>query len=263
MVRIPAGTFRMGASKEVQNAAAQLCQEEIGPANAKGCRVDQFQVEGPERRVFLSAFEIERVEVTVAAYRRCVQAGVCSPQPLLNPDERFGAPDLPVTSVTFAEAERYCSWRGGRLPTEAEWERAARGRDGRTWPWGNVPRPNASNHGRFYTVGELSPTPYIVLQPDPSDGHAFLAPVGSFPEGASVEGVFDLSGNAMEWTADVFQEDPPQLRGSVNPHGPAAGSIRVVRGGSFRQPRMYQRTTFRDAVAADLRSPELGFRCVR
>ena len=112
-------------------------------------------------------------------------------------------------------------------------------------------------------LGELGPNPYPVLQPDPSDGFAFLAPVGSFPGGASADGVLDLSGNALEWTADVYHEDPPQRLSTVNPHGPPSGSLRVVRGGSWRQPRMFQRTTSRDGLAPESRSPEIGFRCAR
>jgi formylglycine-generating enzyme required for sulfatase activity len=263
MVRIPAGEFLMGATVEAQAAAVHLCREELRPRQGAGCKDDAFVGEGPPKRVFLSEFFIDRVEVTVEAWRRCAQAGACSPEPLLQPDRRFLAPTLPITSVTWDEAARYCAWRGGRLPTEAEWERAARGTDGRTWPWGSEPRGDRSNHGRFYTVGELGPQPEPVLRPDASDGFALLAPVGSFPEGASPEGVLDLAGNAMEWTADVFIEEPPQKASQVNPRGPLIGSTRTVRGGSWRQPRLYQRTTARDAAPPDTRSPEIGFRCAR
>jgi formylglycine-generating enzyme required for sulfatase activity len=263
MVSIPAGTFTMGATDEQRKAAVTLCRDELGPKFEKICDAESFAREGPDRTVWLSAFHIDRVEVTVQAYRACVQAGACSPQPLLQPDERFLRPELPITSVTADEAEQYCRWRGARLPTEAEWERAARGRDGRTWPWGNRPSASFSNHGKLAIAGELSPMPYAVLQPDPSDGYTFLAPVGSFPQGASADGVLDLSGNASEWTADYFGEEPPQKLGTVNPRGPREGAMRVVRGGSWRQPRMFQRTTSRDGLPVDTRSSELGFRCAR
>jgi formylglycine-generating enzyme len=262
-IGIPGGVFRMGATKEGLTAAVQLCREEIGTSQERACQPEVFASEGPDRRVFLGPFAIDRVEVTVGAYRACVQAGGCAPQPLLQPDERFLVPTVPVTSITWGEAARYCAFSGGRLPTEAEWERAARGRDGRTWPWGNIPKATAANHGRFLTVQELSPNPYTVLQSDPSDGFAFLAPVGSFPSGASSDGVLDLAGNAMEWTADVYNELPPQQKTTVNPRGPQEGSLRVVRGGSWRQPRIFQRTTARDGVSPDTRSPEIGFRCAR
>jgi formylglycine-generating enzyme required for sulfatase activity len=257
-VHFPAGRFVMGTDDT--RAYDALCLEEM--PNPRMCS-HKVTNEKPAREVFISAFQLDRVEVTVRAWRSCVQAGACSPQPLEQPDARFLEPELPITAVTWQEATQYCHWRGGRLPTEAEWERAARGRDGRTWPWGNLPRPTASNHGRVMALNELSPSPYPVFQPDPSDGFAFLAPVGSYPQGASPEGVLDLAGNAAEWTADVYQEEPPQLSSSVNPRGPAAGGYRVIRGGSWREPRILQRTTNRDAVPPDTRSPEIGFRCAR
>lgn len=262
-IGIPAGTFAMGATKEGIEGALAICREEITGGKERACAAEVFRAEEPARKVFLSAFQIGRTEVTVRAYRACVQAGVCSPEPLLHRDERFLKPELPITHVTWHEAARYCAFVGGRLPTEAEWERAARGRDGRTWPWGNVARPGHSNHGRF-VAAELWPVPNVpVLQGDPSDGFAFLAPVGAFPQGASPEGLHDTAGNVMEWTADVYAEEPPQSRARVNPRGPAEGPLRTVRGGSWRQPRMFQRTTARDGVAPDARTPEIGFRCAR
>lgn len=263
MVTIPAGTFTMGATEEQRKAAIELCKREVGARNEKMCEGDIFTHEMPSKTVYVAGFAIDRVEVTVAAWRACVRAGVCSPQPITQPDERFLQADLPVTSVTASEADTFCRWRGARLPSEAEWERAARSKDGRTWPWGNAPSQQASNHGKITISAELSPNPYPVLQPDPSDGYSFLAPVGSYPQGASSEGVLDLAGNASEWTADWFGDDPPQKLGVVNPRGPKEGSHRVVRGGSWRTPRMFQRTTYRDAMPAESRSAEVGFRCAR
>jgi formylglycine-generating enzyme required for sulfatase activity len=101
------------------------------------------------------------------------------------------------------------------------------------------------------------------MRPDDSDGWAFLAPVGSYPDALSPVGALDMAGNASEWTADVYHEDPPQRMSTVNPHGPAVGSLRTVRGGSWRHPVLFLRTTTREAVAADARSPEIGFRCAR
>jgi formylglycine-generating enzyme required for sulfatase activity len=263
MVAIPGGTFTMGATEEQRKAAAELCRNEFGSLKDKLCEGDAFANEMPARTIWLGRFAIDRVEVTVGAYRSCVHAGVCSPQPITQPDERFLSPELPITSVTAREAEGYCRWRGARLPTEAEWERAARSRDGRTWPWGNVPSQKASNHGKVSILGELSSTPIPMGQPDVSDGFAFLAPVGSYPQGASSDGVLDLAGNVSEWTADWLGDEPPQKQGSVNPHGPREGNLRVIRGGSWRTPRVLQRTTARDAMPADLRSAEVGFRCAR
>jgi formylglycine-generating enzyme required for sulfatase activity len=263
MIAIAGGTFKMGATTELQAAAIDMCREEIGSRHAGSCVREVVEPEGPAKRVYVSPFAIDRVEVTVAAYRACVRASACGPAPLVMADPRFVAPELPITSVTWSEAVAYCHWRGARLPTEAEWERAARGSDGRAWPWGNVPKPNAFNHGRFNSPDDIGGNPVALVRPDPTDGATFLAPVGSYPDGASREGVLDLAGNAMEWTADVYQIEPPQMSALVNPHGPDAGQQRVLRGGSWRQPPFYARTTYREGSTPETRSAEIGFRCAR
>jgi len=263
MLPVPAGQFTMGSSGEAQRAALRMCMEEIGEKLQQACHADLFASEGPATSVYLSAYAIDRVEVTVAAYRKCVQAGACSPAPLLQSDTRFLLPQLPITSVTWDEGRAYCAWRGARLPTEAEWERAARGSDGRTWPWGNAPQGKNANHGRFMSGDELGISQVPRMRPDESDGHAFLAPVGSYPDGASPVGALDLAGNAAEWTADVYHEEPPQRSATVNPHGPAVGQLRTLRGGSWRHPMLFLRSTSRDAAPSDSRSPEIGFRCAR
>jgi formylglycine-generating enzyme len=264
MVAIRGGLFTMGASPEMQAAALDLCREEISARHRNQCVPEVVESEGPQRRVFVSDFAIDRVEVTVASYRACVRAGVCAPTPLALSDARFiAAAELPITSVTYAEAETYCGWRGARLPTEAEWERAARGTDGRIWPWGNVLRPNLFNHGRFTTPDDVDGDYSAFMRPDPGDGAAFLSPVGAHPEAASADGVLDLAGNAMEWTADFYKVEPPQTTSTVNPRGPDAGAMRVLRGGSWRQPPFFARTTYREAAVPETRSPEIGFRCLR
>lgn len=263
MVPIRGGLFTMGASAEVQATALELCRDEISARNRHQCVHDAVESEGPQQRVFVSDFTIDCVEVTVASYRACVRAGACPPTPLALSDSRFIAPEFPITSVTYDEASSYCGWRGARLPTEAEWERAARGTDGRVWPWGNVLKANAFNHGRFTTPDDLDGDYAALMRPDASDGAAFLAPVGSHPDGASPDGVLDLAGNVMEWTADFYRVEPPQTTSTVNPRGPDAGAMRVLRGGSWRQPPFFARTTYREAAVPETRSPEIGFRCLR
>lgn len=260
MIRIPAGPFKMGASDEAAGAALKLCRDELGRQAVQDC---DFSNEGPEREVYLSGFAIDRVEVTVSAWRACARAGRCSPAPLLALDRRLLAPELPITHVSWDDAAAYCRFRGARLPSEAEWERAARGTDGRTFPWGNIPNDKLSNHGRFHTVGALGPQPLTLVEMDAQDGYALLAPVGAFPRGASPDGVLGMAGNVMEWTSDVYAADPPEKASSVNPRGPKEGPLRAVRGGSFRQPLLYQRTTARNGFPPEFRSPELGFRCAR
>jgi formylglycine-generating enzyme required for sulfatase activity len=263
MVPIRGGQFTMGASVELQSAALELCREEIGARNRVACVRDVVDSEGPQRKVFLSPYSIDRVEVTVAAWRACVQAGACSPAPLAVADERFLKPNLPITSVTWGEAVAYCAWRGARLPSEAEWERAARGTDGRVWPWGNVLKPNVFNHGRFAGPDDAGSDFIALIRPDASDGATFLSPVGAHPDGASPDGVYDMAGNVMEWTADYYRPESPQSSSVVNPHGPDAGAMRSLRGGSWRQPPFFARTSYREAAAPDTRSTEVGFRCVR
>ena len=263
MVPIRAGLFTMGASAELQSSALELCRDEIGARHRGSCIREVVESEGPQRKVYVSGFSIDRVEVTVAAYRACVQGGGCSPSPLTVSDGRFVAASLPVTSVTWAEADAYCAWRGARLPTEAEWERAARGTDGRVWPWGNLLRPNVFNHGRFAGADDAGGDFAALIRPDASDGATFAAPVGTHPDGASAEGVLDLAGNAMEWTADYYRPEPPQASSTVNPHGPDGGAMRVLRGGSWRQPPFFARTSYREAATPETRSSEIGFRCVR
>ena len=264
MVPIRGGVFTMGAGAEQESAALDLCRDEIGARFKSACVPDVVESEGPPRKVYVSGFAIDRVEVTVAAYRACVQAGGCAPAPLTLSDPRLLRPALPITSVTWGEAAAFCAWRHARLPTEAEWERAARGPDGRVWPWGNVLRPSAFNHGRFAVPDDANSSDLVALiRPDASDGAAFLAPVGTHPEGASAEGVLDLAGNAMEWTADWYRPEPPQTMSTINPRGPAAGGLRVLRGGSWRQPPFFARTTYREPTAPDTRSAEIGFRCAR
>jgi formylglycine-generating enzyme required for sulfatase activity len=263
MVSIKGGQFIMGASAEMQAAALELCRDEIGARHRSSCIREVVESEGPQRRVFLSGFSIDRVEVTVASYRACVQAGACSAAPLTVSDERFLASAMPVTSVTHPEATAYCAWRGARLPTEAEWERAARGTDGRVWPWGNDLRASAFNHGRFAGADDVGSDFAALIRPDGSDGAIFAAPVGSHPESISPDGVYDLAGNAMEWTADFYSPDAPQKNMVVNPRGPESSGMRVLRGGSWRQPPFFARTTYREAAAPETRSPEIGFRCAR
>ena len=263
MVPIRGGQFTMGASAEVQAAALELCREEIGARNRVACVRDVVETEGPQRKVYLSPFSIDRVEVTVGAWRACVQAGACSPAPFAVSDPRFLRPSLPITSVTWSEADAYCRWRGARLPTEAEWERAARGIDGRVWPWGNLLKPAVFNHGRFAGPEDAGSDFVALIRPDPSDGATFLAPVGAHPDGASPDGVLDMAGNVMEWTSDFYRPESPQSSSVVNPHGPDAGAMRSLRGGSWRQPPFFARTSYREAAAPDTRSTEIGFRCVR
>jgi formylglycine-generating enzyme required for sulfatase activity len=244
----------MGSSPLDVKRAEVACQSE--PLGAHCDDEDlrrQFLAEAPAHEVTLSPYAIDRTEVTVAAYSRCVAAEVCPPTTQGAHDPRFDLPSLPVTFVGWDAAVTFCTWAKGRLPTEAEWEFAARGAEERQYPWGNIYNSHLSNHGSF----AADPT-------DSSDGFAGLAPVGSFIDGATPQGVMDLAGNVSEWVHDTFQVDEKgfgyDVASQVNPTGPKSGSVHIVRGGSYEKGAPWMRSTSRDISFGP--SATVGFRCV-
>lgn len=257
-VRVPRGTFVMGSTPAEMSRAVALCDREVLGAL---CRDPSETVailsEGAAHEVTVSAFDLDRTEVTVADYGRCVSAGACESPAMAPDDRRFGRPDQPVTHVSWDDASTFCRWAGGRLPTEAEWEYAARAAGGheRVFPWGDVYNPHLANHGSFASD-----------RGDRTDGFAELAPVGSFPDGATPLGLLDMAGNAAEWVADLMELDPadrpvgyppgPQ----VDPRPNAAGSYHVIRGGSFLDPAIRLRAAAR-SFTNDPHPASVGFRC--
>ncbi len=204
--------------------------------------------EGPEHTVDLASYWIDKTEITNVAYGLCVQAGACKPPARKSSngiDDYFGNPayaDFPVIFVSWTDANAYCAWAGGRLPTEAEWEKAARGTDGRMYPWGNTP-PDATraNFG---------------------DNKWDVVAVGQYPAGASPYGVFDMAGNVWEWTADWYSPDYYSQSPASSPTGPETGTKRVLRGGSWNFDMPGLRTSYRLAKSPDFVYPDTGFRCV-
>jgi formylglycine-generating enzyme required for sulfatase activity len=243
---IRASRFTMGSDEPELSLALALCQTE---ALGELCAEAMFNVEFPPHEVMLSPYWIDRTEVTVARFRRCVDAGACRLPPFGAGGERFDRSDYPVTLVTWQEASDYCGWVGGRLPTEAEWERAARGNTSRRYPWGQVYNPFVLNHGQL-ARDEL----------DASDGFSELAPVGSFPDGRTPDKIADLAGNAEEWVADYFAPEYPK-ESVVDPKGPDSGEERVVRGGSYSHGRSRVRSAAREKDLPGARRPWRGFRC--
>lgn len=261
-VRIPGGRFVMGSIPREMERAIEICEKE--PLGSL-CREEVhevspfFRAEGNAHEVTLDSFEIDRTEVSVARYQRCVAAGGCSPASFPLGDARYDQPDFPVTHVRWEDARSYCTWASGRLPTEAEWEFTARGRANRTFPWGELYNPRLANHGTRVDVidrhGE-DPT-------DARDGYLGLAPIGSFPDGASANGVLDLAGNASEWVHDFFELDAEHFgysgKAVTNPKGPTSGRGHVIRGGSYRDGAHWLRTAARRFMVHTSR--EVGFRC--
>lgn len=258
-VRIPGGRFVMGSTPEEMQEALRLCEREpFGIAcQGSGARVNDIalaiRAEGFAHEVTVSDFALDVTEVTVADYLRCVGAGSCSPPTFPPGDPRYDVATFPVTHVAWEDGAAYCAWRGGRLPTEAEWELAARGKNNNTFPWGKVYSPRLANHGAFAD----DPT-------DASDGFLGLAPVGSFPDGATATGLLDMAGNVREWVADWYDRDEQQFgyprAAQTNPKGPPFGVLgHVVRGGSYLDGAHHLRVAARRPSRGAER--EVGFRC--
>jgi sulfatase modifying factor 1 len=291
-VFVPAGRFLMGVDPDTASAAAAQCELVYAPmvtgytGGSPPVRVnfcedysDMLAAMQP-RDVYLDAFAIDRLEVTVADYRRCVVAGACKLDPLVAGDDRYIRDEWPMVNATWDEAQDYCRWRNARLPTEAEWERAARGTDPQaTWPWGELEQPKDFNHGQPRALAmrqierQPSTTPLQFFgDPDDSDGAALLSVPGSYVWGESPTGTRDQAGNVAEWTADTWQHDDHVKGyaglGSSNPHRDGSPhEPRVVRGGSWRQPVFVAKSNLRDPFNAmyepDRRFSHVGFRCAR
>jgi eukaryotic-like serine/threonine-protein kinase len=228
MVYVPKGVFTMG-------------------------RNDGDTVEKPLHMVTLDAFWIDKTEITNAMYGECELAGGCKPasQPYSKKHNLYTSSiqfsDYPVIFVDWYASQAYCKWAGGRLPTEAEWEKAARGTDGRKFPWGNtIPTCKLANYwsGNRGCLGDTTP-------------------VGSYPAGASPYGALDMGGNVWEWVADWYDEDYYLSSPFSNPRGPILGFSRTLRGGSFGDVEGYLSTSVRLRYAPSFSLNYVGFRCVR
>jgi formylglycine-generating enzyme required for sulfatase activity len=262
MVLIPAGLFLMGS-----------------PEGS-----DSFSDERPQRTVFLSTFLIDRYEVTNAQYEQFVTATGHRPPANPNPSVTLweqgrplsGSERHPVVNVSWHDAVAYCQWAGKRLPTEAEWEKAARGTDGRSYPWGNewdLKRANSASYwaGRtiefkdgaewkaFWVTGEGA----RISKERGLKGEVLTLPVGSFPEGASPYGLLDMAGNASEWVQDWFEPYYYLKAPQSDPKGPSGMLLKVVRGGSWLKPAKSLRTADRDYGYPDDRPSGTGFRCAK
>ncbi len=256
IARIAAGTFVMGSDDADIAFALELCRRYPQPDVL--CDAASFSDEQPIRRVQLPAFAIDRTEVSNAAYRRCARSGVCVPGRVPENDTRLGLDAQPVVQVTAAEAEAYCAFVGGRLPTEAEWERAARAGSRRRFPWGNAWNARLASFGPTPAEGDK-----------PLDGYAYAAPVGAFADGANPHGMLDMAGNVWELTADDYDRDAYQhgyaagaeLALAINPTSASRSGQRVIRGGSFASPPQRLRTTQRAMLPATETRADVGFRC--
>jgi serine/threonine-protein kinase len=224
MVYVPAGEFSMGSNNGEDD-------------------------ERPVHSVTLDAFWIDQTEVTNGMYAMCVDAGKCSPPSSIESQNRpsyYGNSafaEYPVVHVSWNAATAYCAWAGGRLPTEAEWEKAARGTDGRIYPWGNQ-----SPSGTLLNFnGNLDDT----------------SRVGNYSAGASPYGALDMAGNVWEWVSDFYDKDYYRNSTKNNPPGALAGLSHVLRGGAYYQDMSGIRSTDRYMGAPTVAYSFIGFRCAR
>ena len=216
---------------------------------------NEAEGDAPPHRVYLDAFYIDRQEVTNARYLKFVETTRHrAPQHVVDPQYDLwvgaalspGVADLPVVNVDWSDADAYCRWAGKRLPTEAEWEKAARGTDGRIFPWGNeAPSFARLNFSRSW------------------QGAHTLQPVGNYEAGNSPYGAQDMAGNVWEWVSDWYDAGSYAAGLSRNPQGPPSGSSKILRGGSWTNSADSVRATHRREEDPDMRNGDSGFRCAR
>ncbi len=263
MAFVPEGAFVRGSTPEQARAAFELC-ERFTP---EMCQEDWFASEQPQRKITLDAFWIDVFEVTNAQYRRCAREGACPPldlarcqiwdaaagdwRPFTPPEVRtdYGAPDQPAVCVSWGEAETYCRWAGKQLPTEAQWEKAARGTDGRTFPWGEQIPTCAMAHMTSVDAG------------GEGCGVAATAQVGRRTVAPSPYGAFDMSGNVVEWTRDFDGDGFYAASSDKNPVNTAPSDRRVIRGGAWNNEPTFLRAANRGGFPHDFRTAYAGFRC--
>lgn len=224
MVYIPAGEFIMGSY-----------------SGESGSEPDEL----PQHIVYLDGYWISLTPVTNAMYNDCVQTGVCSYGASHKTNPRYLDPryaNHPVVYVTWKSAYAYCQWAGGRLPTEAEWEKAARGPDGQVYPWGNT-RPNMQTTNAKNMVGDTTQ-------------------VGMFTNDKSYYGLYDMGGNVREWVADWYASNYYEFSPTINPPGPLYGEEKVLKSASWNDFYRYTRAANRLSHMPDSPGANRGFRCV-
>jgi formylglycine-generating enzyme required for sulfatase activity len=224
MIPIPAGEFLIGSTT--------------------GGNPDEM----PQRRVTLDAFSIDKFETTVGRFAKFLQASGADAPEYWNMVNVQTDGEFPVVGVDWDQAQAYCKWAGKRLPTEAEWEKAARGTDGRMYPWGNTGQPQQmANLGKGGTFGY---------------GKS-LTKVGNYESGKSPFGVYDMIGNVWEWVADWYDKSSYQGMPDKNPKGPEKGEQKVIRGGSWARVPLVSRAAARNRAAASSQTTSIGFRCAK
>jgi len=232
MIRIPAGPFTMGSTDGLPN-------------------------ERPEHTVTLGSYYVDQYEVTLSLYRKFLESTKQESPSTWDDEAATTVGDRPATGMKWESASAYCKWAGKRLPTEAEWEKAARGTDGRRYPWGDMqPFVDIANYNRGMWVNEA-----ITLVAVTSGLEGMSVRHGLKEGGKSPFGLFHMAGNAAEWVADWYGRDYYQKSPDQNPVGPSTGEKRVIRGGSWADLPAALRVTARFSAEADYEDRTIGFRC--
>ncbi|MDP1946381.1 MAG: formylglycine-generating enzyme family protein [Nitrospirota bacterium] len=232
MILIPAGPFMMGSNGGLPN-------------------------ERPEHTVTLDSYYVDQYEVTLSLYRNFLESTKQESPSTWDDEVATTVGDRPATGMKWQSALAYCQWAGRRLPTEAEWEKAARGTDGRRYPWGDMqPFVDIANYNRGMWVNEA-----ITLVAVTSGLEGMSVRHGLKEGGKSPFGLFHMAGNAAEWVADWYGRDYYQKSPEQNPGGPATGEKRVIRGGSWADLPAALRVTARFSAEADYEDRTIGFRC--
>lgn len=233
MVLIPGGIYPMGSQKSLR---------ELIPGELFNIDRHMLGPEDPAHNVEVDSYYIDIHEVTHGAYLAFVKT-TSAKKPRFSDDPDFNGNNKPVVGISWKEAQSYCKWKGGRLPTEAEWEKASRGKRSINYPWGN----DAPDNGKLNFNEKLNKT----------------TPVGSYEEGKSDYGVYDLSGNVAEWTYDWHLAEFYIFSPKTNPVGFTRGKYKVIRGGSWRNDAKDVTMTYRNATVPSIRVKTLGFRCAQ
>ena len=254
MIRIPAGTFKMGSSFVENKRHLKGCRK-----YDKSCELWWFNDEYPDRLIFLDSYWLDIYEVTNEKYLKFILATghrfaldqTCETDKCRDGNLWQGASfpprikQQPVTQVSWHDADAFCRWRGKRLPSEAEWEKAARGPSGNLYPWGAGSPKNRATYGRKWR------------------GAFTMTDVGTYSQGTSIYGVHDMAGNVWEWVDDWYDLKYYNWRRKKNPRGPTEGDFKVVRGGSWVNYPDTLRSSFRRWSQPEVRFNDTGFRCAK
>lgn len=239
MILIPAGTFSMGSNARAAD------ERPVHKVHLPTYYISKYEVTNAQYYEFWSRYNGGNGENSEAHGQHTPESFSHLPQIGAWPERATKFPNHPVVGVSWNDAKAYAEWKGMRLPTEAEWEKAARGYSDRIWPWGNSMLPNANTSEK-------------------DDGFENrIAPVGSYPEGKSYFGVMDMAGNVWEWTADWYSDVYYLHSPKQNPKGPEVGSWRVLRGGSWIDKLTRCSTTFRFYLYPTLKTSFVGFRLAK